>query len=1214
MPEKIKTELLIEDESGRTTVAYPFVESEHVVLENGMNIDSMIGKDISTPTTEYEELSFKVDSSAVDSSVSKMTIKGQTYQNILPEPSLRNSMKNGKSMQKFNTGYDSVNVVDGVSKSAILSGQTLVNIAPIKYAVGNISLGSEVTMKASVSDRTEEYRIKGFKPIYNLKANTKYAITVKITEMNNTSYLSSYFKFSDDTYQYGVFNNLRNVGNYIIPFTVGSKEVKEVAIYLQDNADTTISAKIKEVMLFEYQDGMENWDIPYFTGMTSCKMPVLSSIGKNLCPNIFIEPNKGRVHEGNGLIYKDGYLKPSVYVSDYLDIKGISHITYNRQWNLNQDGSNGTQSYAFYDKNKNFISGYYDQTILTVPSNAHYFRITIDSEQNFQLEQGSMATAYEPYKSNILSLSEEVVLRSLPSGVYDTYNIVTKEYVQRIKEVAVTFDATSVSDTLISNAYSYVISPVDKELNMETGFLCDKVPKLIYYGNDGTCGMYENKMNFVIWDKNVTSKQEFANKYSGLKLQYKLATPVIKTVDLSSFGNWQKVVLNGSEEWTVSDKAFTNCIQFVCKTYRENTANDTYGVCDRFNYSSKNVDAEGLDMVTSQFCYITISKSKLSTSDLSGFKQWLSQNPTTIWYPTTISQANSIKEMLSFAKGHIQLSSGAENSLIPSIDYEVPTSNSYHLDLAKTSTKYTMKNMSGTFTVDGTQYNASANGTFTTPSTLTNKLMITSAIQSNAMLLEGDVTIKTIPYFKGIKSAFEDKDKIEVLSCGKNLFDGEVAYGSINGSNGNIVIGTGLRHITLHPIKLNKDTPYIFNVNGDGCSIRELLFYSDKSCTTSSYIGRAGDSFKNLIYTPTKDCYVRFCVKKDVNNVEVAIQSEDYVLQVEQNMTNTIFEPYKSNDVKIPLLSSCLNVEMEYGNFDELGEENYHSDMKRCVDYLEINKYTNHIELLNNNKYQWFHLYLYDKNKKFISMQSSQSMAMSGVSLPINKKAKFFRFSTTASLGDFEVKQIYFNEPYSLPNGVCDEIVLDRENNKAKIIQRVGKVILNNGAMEGNISSTMISGAYSLVYYPNNMQQSWSENRVLLEGLPRGDANTNNGKGYYPNLNNIVFWSKNAKSQQDFKNELLGKSVYYELATPIITEVDIEGYPYIYKDGHIFLNGEIAPKIEIKYSINQSHIIESQNQDVLRHEKEIDYLYKLIGEYVRADYTSTLMTLNLELK
>ena len=52
--------------------------------------------------------------------------------------------------------------------------------------------------------------------------------------------------------------------------------------------------------------------------------------------------------------------------------------------------------------------------------------------------------SYEPYKSNILSTPEEVVLRSLPNGVKDTLNLMTGEYVQRIGET--TLDGSSRND------------------------------------------------------------------------------------------------------------------------------------------------------------------------------------------------------------------------------------------------------------------------------------------------------------------------------------------------------------------------------------------------------------------------------------------------------------------------------------------------------------------------------------------------------------------------------------------------------------------------------------------------------------------------------------------------------------------------------------------------------------------------------------------------
>ena len=115
----------------------------------------------------------------------------------------------------------------------------------------------------------------------------------------------------------------------------------------------------------------------------------------------------------------------------------------------------------------------------------------------------------------------------------------------------------------------------------------------------------------------------------------------------------------------------------------------------------------------------------------------------------------------------------------------------------------------------------------------------------------------------------------------------------------------------------------------------------------------------------------------------------------------------------------------------------------------------------------------------------------------------------------------------SLPNRVQDEIVLDRVNHKAKIIQRVGEDLT-------------------------------------------------------------------------------------QLETPIITEVNLEGYPYVCKGGHIFLNTEIAPITEMTYSINQAHQIESSNEDILRHQKEINHLYELITQYVQVQYEAELIDIALQ--
>ena len=769
-------------------VAYPYVEYEHVTMENGMDIMSMIRDDVSTPTVTHNTTSWKVgqgdsdvSETIVDSSVANMTIKGQTYQNILPSPSLRNSMTNGKTMQRLNEGYDSVNTVDGVCKSAILKGQTLVNL--IK--------GGDVKKEITYSGGTKAryYFNKSM-----LKANVDYLLIYEVTDFSGDNADISF----NENNGYGItrsYFNKNGIHKTKVNFSdVGA--IKDFIIFFKITG-LSLGGFINNVMLIEYQDGMENWDIPYFEGMQSVKMPVLTTIGKNVFDGKFIKYNStyGQYHFGNG-IYTYSITDNDISVD-------LSNVSFG-------DANNGSASINWLISNGNVQGNkrtITNRNLVFYPNNEETFN-KIKQRYNIQIEQGSVATPYEPFKSNILTVNEPVELRGI-GDVSDTLDCLTGEVTERIGEI----------------------------------------------------------------------------------------------------------VLDGSEErWELAQDR-TNTMRFNCYSL-----NIPYGIngsllkTDKLPYQSPTIgDQEGAVMGggnTPKVVSISIMKAKLPSSDIDGFKQWLSQNPITIQYQlatesiktvdlSILDQDNQpVTQLNSFANGYIQVSS-QEGTLIPTTEYEVPTSNSYYVDLMKANTQYTMKNMQGTFTIDGIQYNASANGTFTSPSTLANKFMITNVVQTQPMLLEGDMTSKEVPYVEGIKSAFEGVDKVEIVS---------------------------------------------------------------------------------------------------------------------QNADNS---------------------------------------------------------LSNTTSFQLAH--------------------------PLR----------------------------SLPNSVRDEIVLDRVNHKAKIIQRVGEDLT-------------------------------------------------------------------------------------QLDTPIVTEVNLEGYPYVYKGGHIFLNTEIAPITEMTYSINQAHQIESSNEDILRHQNEINHLYQLIAQYVQVQYEAELIDIALQ--
>ena len=134
--------------------------------------------------------------------------------------------------------------------------------------------------------------------------------------------------------------------------------------------------------------------------------------------------------------------------------------------------------------------------------------------------------------------------------------------------------------------------------------------KRILYYNDET----------QTWEKPILREWDSIEKHSDGKYYYHKRS--------------EEVVLDGSEDWT-------------CETPKENTI---YGICtidgikylgevccDKFNgysYSIYDQDIEGVYAAENRI-KLKIYKSKLSSQDVQGFKQWLQANPTTVVYQLT---------------------------------------------------------------------------------------------------------------------------------------------------------------------------------------------------------------------------------------------------------------------------------------------------------------------------------------------------------------------------------------------------------------------------------------------------------------------------------------------------------------------------------------------------------------------------------------------------
>ncbi|MCS6108897.1 hypothetical protein DWV12_16400 [Clostridium botulinum] len=98
-------------------------------------------------------------------------------------------------------------------------------------------------------------------------------------------------------------------------------------------------------------------------------------------------------------------------------------------------------------------------------------------------------------------------------------------------------------------------------------------------------------------------------------------------------------------------------------------------ICNRFinNNNLWNEETEGIQSTISQRdIRIRISKSKLETQDVAGFKKWLQANPTTVYYQLAnpITEKLNIKDTLqSFENGYIML----DNAITPTAQLEYST-------------------------------------------------------------------------------------------------------------------------------------------------------------------------------------------------------------------------------------------------------------------------------------------------------------------------------------------------------------------------------------------------------------------------------------------------------------------------------------------------------------------------------------------------------------
>lgn len=351
-----------------------------------------------------------------------------------------------KSMFKVGTGVDvdySANVKDGAYESLVFKGKSLVNI--IDYNKRGFNEGNTLDSGVvTINHRGGSYSNTFFLTPDNIKPSTDYFVIFNV--ISNT-YENHIKLMSDDDkaccFDCSLTIQAKTTGLYKMKVTSKS-DLSSCRFLLRTFGynNTNNGSCQYRVMVIEYIEGMENWDIPYFEGLCDSKMPILRNIGKNLLdPQTFIPLDKGAEY----VRYEDGYVLANFtnanthffYKVDLARLpKGMYTVIAKHEGERSYLGiqhtfKDGTKTWGktqFNNDGSYAELGLYMQSTTNDPSLKVKAKIML-------VANGDTTSPYEDYKTNILRTSEEIVLREV-GGVCDTYNPLTGEYVRRIGEIA----------------------------------------------------------------------------------------------------------------------------------------------------------------------------------------------------------------------------------------------------------------------------------------------------------------------------------------------------------------------------------------------------------------------------------------------------------------------------------------------------------------------------------------------------------------------------------------------------------------------------------------------------------------------------------------------------------------------------------------------------------------------------------------------------------
>ena len=214
----------------------------------------------------------------------------------------------------------------------------------------------------------------------------------------------------------------------------------------------------------------------------------------------------------------------------------------------------------------------------------------------------------------------------------------------------------------------------------------------------------------------------------------------------------------------------------------------------------------------------------------------------------------------------------------------------------------------------------------------------------------------------------------------------------------------------------------------------------------------------------------------------------------------------------------------------------------------------------------------------------------------------------------------------SLPNGVCDTLNVET----GEYIQRIGEVIKNN-ATGFNLSSGGWENKSDVCSFenfrPEGMKAQEAKDKPTLncDKVPSNTFSTqwNNSKGIESITQHggggiVLSITRDKLLIQDVDglNTYLQSNpltIQYELATPIVSTIDVQGFPYAYENGHVQLSSgsieqSLTPTVTYKVPVSRVGQIASNTKSNLRQTIKLDQLEVLVYQsLINTEYENLLV-------